>query len=187
MTIDPISNIAIISAVRPVSYYNGTSNPDIQRQRGDSFLASINSAAAKTIAINDKLDLSSEANASLNLEDLTLLVTQQPQLNPNSPVNKSQSAFQSVLESKKELTPEELIKSLDNRKKTALREKEQEERAKNLEAKKNEGSGFILTIPAEHLEEMKTYQTDYAQRNKLYDSFNSYQSASTGSLVNLTF
>lgn len=187
MTIDPISNIAMTSPLHPVTYYRGSAGSDVQRQRGDNFASSLNNAASsKAIAITDKLELSTGAMVGISVEDLSQLVTQQPQLNPNAPVNKSQSAFKSVLENKKQLSADELITSIETRKKNAVRAKAEEERRKEIEAKGNSGSGYILTIPPEHLDEMKYYQTDYAERNKLLDTFSAYKNSSTGSLVNLT-
>lgn len=187
MTIDPISNIAMTSPIHPVTYYRGSAGTEAQKQRSDGFASSVsNASSSKPISITDKLELSTGAMVGISPEDLSNLVTQQPQLSPDAPVNKSQSAFKTVLENKKQLSADELLTSIDTRKKNALKAKEEEERQKALEAKKDAGSGYVLTIPAEHLDEMKYYQTDYAERNKLLDTFSAYKNSSTGSLVNLT-
>ena len=136
MTIEPISGIAMMQAMNPVSYYNSNAGFEIQRQRQEAF-SSGSSSASKSIIITDKLELSSDAQVNLNLEDLRLLITKQPQLNKNAPVNKTQYSFKSILDSKKELTAEELLTSIDTRRKNARTAKESAERADAANLKKS--------------------------------------------------
>jgi len=185
MTIDPISSVAMMSSVMQLNYFRGNALQDSQKQKGNNSVSSVNNAVSSgSIVITDKLELSSGSLVGISEENLSNLVTMQPQLNPNAPVNKSQSAFQSILNAKKQLSVEELSATIEDRKKSAQKAREEEDRKKAAQA--GSGSGYVLTIPPSHLEEMSSYSTGYPERNRLYNTFNAYQNTRTGSLVNLT-
>jgi hypothetical protein len=187
MTIDSISNLAIRSGLTPISYYY-SSGTDGQKLKQDRDISSVKSSSSGSISsISDKLNLSAEAQALLSSDPgyISKIAAQQPQLMQDSPVNKSQNSFKTILQSKQGLTEEELTKSINNRKKYGGSLTYSSDTNASSETAKSDSGGYILSIPQDHLEEMKSYDTQYALRNKLYDTFNAYQNSTTGTLVDL--
>jgi len=171
-----------MSSVRPVNYYTYNNSSDIQKQKADSSQSGVNSAANKK-SVTDILELSSETRNTFSVDDQKTLTNLQPQLSNSAPVNKSQTTFKSILESKKALSADELLTSLNEKKNAAATKENNSASAANQSASQN--GGYILTIPSEHIEDLKTYRSNTQLRDKLYNLFNA-QDFQTGSLVNVT-
>jgi hypothetical protein len=182
MIVDPISNIGITEASNSVSYLTYYVGSEAQKQRRDTALVD-GGASSKSSTTADTLELSSEAASSMNIIDSNYTTSQKSLLSRNSPIYKSQSAFKSILENKMELSENELVQNMDARKK-AYQTSSENSTAQTYSENVSSG-GYILTIPLEHLAEMRNYQSSSA-KNKLYNKFNSGQEAKTGSLVDIT-
>jgi hypothetical protein len=101
-------------------------------------------------------------------------ITNQSNYTPSSPISSSQNTFKNQFEkARKSTDTEDSLKSKQDK-------NSQEKSSKQVDSK---SSGFILTVPEEHLKKLQDYKDDL--QHQIYELFNPNPRAYIGALVDV--